>query len=437
MTDLSVFLHQHPALKLLQRDDTVYLAPNIPMHKLNNALNTYADTSVSPEQVILLIDDTVFGSGKTGLLVTATDLYIKEGFGGSRNIALNEINSIAFKPEFLTNPIHVNGQPFVQLAQPNKSTLRALCEILSDYIAQEAGHFHSGKIPDDDIDVTTATARANQTHSQSHEQQDHPQQQSTQTRQQSRQPQTDQKPMQQASKPAHDPEFEVGLICADILGHYALINDSDWTNAKLHLVRQFCDKFMDNAEQQDVLIERLKQTRRPALQESIHQLNRYEVDEDIRAFLLIQAYELLYLQSYHYRFVEQQLNPLAQGIGLSRLITRQILDELKAQPNRHGYATADDRDSGDKPNQRNHHNRTSETQSTASQMNSSIAQACQLLEIEPQLLNLALVQQAYRTKVTEFHPDKYHNLPEAVKTLLAEKTRELNQARQVLLDYLN
>lgn len=425
MTDLFVFLNQHQALKRLQRDDTVYLAPNIPTHKLNNALNAYADTSA--EQVILLIDDTVFGSAKDGLLLTATDLYIKEGFGKSRTIALNKINSIALKPEFLTNPIHINGQPFVQLAQPSKSTLKALCEVLSDYIAQHAEQVAHTTTPAKDKETAKAARTNTPPNNQS-------QQQTSQDRQQHHhepiQPQAN-------SKPAHDPEFEVGLICADILTHYAFMKDANWTSAKVQLVRQFCDKLMNNPQQQDVLKERLKQNRRPALQESIAQLNRYEIEEDIRAFLLMQAYELLYLQSYHYRFVEQQLNPLAQGIGLSRRITRQILDELKTQPNRHGYATADDSDSRDKHNQHKNHTENNGTKPTAAQMNSTIEQACQILAIEPRQLNLTMVQQAYRSKVAEFHPDKYHNLPEAVKTLLAEKTRELNQARQVLLDYLN
>lgn len=424
MTDLSVFLNQHPALKLLQRDDTVYLAPNIPTHKLNNALNAYADTKVSPEQVILLIDDTVFGSAKDGLLLTTTDLYIKEGFGKSRTIALNKINSIVLKPEFLTNPIHINAQPFVQLAQPSKSTLKALCEILSDYVAQHAGQVVPSTTPAKDKGkATTNTPPNNQS-----------QQRTSQNRQQ---PHHEPVQPQANSKPAHDPEFEVGLICADILTHYAFMKNASWTSAKVQLVRQFCDKLMNDQQQQDVLRERLKQTRRPALQESIAQLNRYEIDEDIRAFLLMQAYELLYLQSYHYRFVEQQLNPLAQGIGLSRRITRQIFDELKTQPNRHGYATADDSDSRDNHSQRDNHTGNNGTKPATAQMNSAIEQACQILDIELRQMNLTMIQQAYRSKVAEFHPDKYHNLPEAVKTLLAEKTRELNQARQVLLDYLN
>lgn len=425
MTDLSVFLNQHPALKRLQRDDTVYLAPNIPTHKLNNALNAYADTSA--EQVILLIDDTVFGSAKDGLLLTATDLYIKEGFGKSRTIALNKINSIALKPEFLTNPIHINGQPFVQLAQPSKSTLKALCEVLSDYVAQHAGQAAPSTTPAKDKETATAFRTNPPPNNQS-------QQQPTKNYQQ---PYHEPIQPQANSKPAHDPEFEVGLICADILTHYAFMKDAKWTSAKVQLVRQFCDKLMNNPQQQDVLKERLKQNRRPALQESMVQLNRYEIDEDIRAFLLMQAYELLYLQSYHYRFVEQQLNPLAQGIGLSRRITRQIFDELKTQPNRHGYATADDNNDHDKHNQRDNHTGNNGTKPATAQMNSAIEQACQILDIEPRQLNLTMVQQAYRNKVAEFHPDKYHNLPEAVKTLLAEKTHELNQARQVLLDHLN
>jgi hypothetical protein len=46
----------------------------IPPKKLNNAIKTYA-TQVSPADVLLLYDNTVFGSAKDGLLLTAEEVY--------------------------------------------------------------------------------------------------------------------------------------------------------------------------------------------------------------------------------------------------------------------------------------------------------------------------------------------------------------------------
>jgi hypothetical protein len=57
----------------------VYLAPNIPLKKLHNALDSYS-AGLGPDDVLALLDDTIFGSGKDGALVTAKELWLKEAF---------------------------------------------------------------------------------------------------------------------------------------------------------------------------------------------------------------------------------------------------------------------------------------------------------------------------------------------------------------------
>lgn len=59
--------------------DRVYLAPNIPLKKLHNALDSYS-ACLGPDDVLALLDDTIFGSGKDGALVTAKELWLKEAF---------------------------------------------------------------------------------------------------------------------------------------------------------------------------------------------------------------------------------------------------------------------------------------------------------------------------------------------------------------------
>ena len=61
----------------LPDESKVYLAPDIPLKKLSAALASYGD-DMQPEEVILLVDDTVFGSATEGFMLTRNTLCYKE-----------------------------------------------------------------------------------------------------------------------------------------------------------------------------------------------------------------------------------------------------------------------------------------------------------------------------------------------------------------------
>ena len=79
-------MRAHPISR--QRLNRIYLAPNIPPKKLHNALESY-HSRLKPDQILALIDDTVFGSGKDGLLLTEEQLKVKEPFQMCRVLLLN------------------------------------------------------------------------------------------------------------------------------------------------------------------------------------------------------------------------------------------------------------------------------------------------------------------------------------------------------------
>lgn len=82
--------------------DNVYIKPNIPPKKLTNAL-TYA-SGVQPNDVILLIDDTVFGGAKDGVLLTSEAIYCHELMGPKKRISLSDIEEIGMdKAKILIN----------------------------------------------------------------------------------------------------------------------------------------------------------------------------------------------------------------------------------------------------------------------------------------------------------------------------------------------
>lgn len=81
-------LRAHPISKMAM--SRIYIAPNIPLKKLHNALESYGH-GLKPSDVLLLLDDTIFSSGKDGLLVTERELRVKEAFNPPETFALDGI----------------------------------------------------------------------------------------------------------------------------------------------------------------------------------------------------------------------------------------------------------------------------------------------------------------------------------------------------------
>jgi methyl coenzyme M reductase gamma subunit len=52
---------------MLRASDNIYFAPAIPYKKLQGAMS-YSQ-GIHPDEILMLIDDTVFGSAKAGLCV--------------------------------------------------------------------------------------------------------------------------------------------------------------------------------------------------------------------------------------------------------------------------------------------------------------------------------------------------------------------------------
>lgn len=115
----------------LMKSNMIFIAPNIPMQKLRNAIQSYGE-GIPFDEVLLLADDTVFGSAKDGLILTVKMLAIKRGFESPKRVYFDKVNSI----NFAKSNIYINGTNFSDFIQINSKHLGGLADILNQHIEQ-------------------------------------------------------------------------------------------------------------------------------------------------------------------------------------------------------------------------------------------------------------------------------------------------------------
>lgn len=112
----------------------IYVHPHIPMKKLTGAIDSYAP-NVSPNEILVLIDDTVFGGAREGMIVTRDAIYSKQKFESPHALRWPDIKDIS--P--LSNArIEVNGQVFFDANIVEHIPILTLAARLSGCLSQAA-----------------------------------------------------------------------------------------------------------------------------------------------------------------------------------------------------------------------------------------------------------------------------------------------------------
>ncbi len=104
----------------------------ISIEKANNAKDKYAH-NVDIKDIILLIDDTVFGSAKCGVLITSSGLYIGEDFEKPVYFSFDRMNSICMKRNVLGG-LFIDNKKVKGFTQPEYKDLKLVFEKLNAYI---------------------------------------------------------------------------------------------------------------------------------------------------------------------------------------------------------------------------------------------------------------------------------------------------------------
>lgn len=124
-------IQQSQWVPLLRGSDNIYFSPVIPDKKLQGAM-TYLSHSVSPNDVLMLIDDTVFGSAKVGMCLTAKGLFYKASFEDEQAYLFEHIQQVEADIGMITSSILINGRDELKFSQLDKSVVRTLVAFLNE-----------------------------------------------------------------------------------------------------------------------------------------------------------------------------------------------------------------------------------------------------------------------------------------------------------------
>jgi len=123
-------IQQSQWMPLLRSSDNIYFAPVIPNKKLQGAM-TYLPHGISPNDVLMLIDDTVFGSAKVGMCLTAKGIFYKASFEDEQAYLFKHIQRVEADIGILTSSILINGQNELNFTQLDKVMVRTLVSFLN------------------------------------------------------------------------------------------------------------------------------------------------------------------------------------------------------------------------------------------------------------------------------------------------------------------
>ncbi|MDV8151892.1 molecular chaperone DnaJ [Acinetobacter pittii] len=116
---------------MLRASDNIYFAPAIPYKKLQGAMS-YLPQGIHPDEILMLIDDTVFGSAKAGLCITATGLFYKESFGDEAAYLFKNIHHAEADIGVINHGIVLNRMETLTFTQLDKATVRTLASFLNE-----------------------------------------------------------------------------------------------------------------------------------------------------------------------------------------------------------------------------------------------------------------------------------------------------------------
>lgn len=111
-------------------DDKIFFLPHIPPKKLANAVSEFGGND-GVEDVLALIDNTVFGNAKDGLLLTRSALHVHNIMETPFHVLLSDIKDVQFQEGRLESLMTINGTYVFRSNVPKKSHVALFAAMLT------------------------------------------------------------------------------------------------------------------------------------------------------------------------------------------------------------------------------------------------------------------------------------------------------------------
>lgn len=369
---LREFLQQSPLSFALQGQSSIYVSPNIPYKKLLGA-QSYLPQHVQFEEVLILIDDTVFGSAKLGLCITSEGLYYKADFEELIYCSLTQLRSIYADTGFLSQNLLLNQHSKLNFTQPDRQGIQTVANVLNAFIQQrtniQTSSFNQNKFGNRDESLA-------------------------------------QVPLWISSSLAlhlYIATQQTGEVCPD---HQELIRA--YLAGAGEEARQYClDHILDQPVGSfDQIVQQLHQA------EPTYDYGYKCITLDLMLRLMISSY-------YDFSEISMLFDEVSLILKVSENDAKKVAEFVIQQV-------------ADWEQENNQHSEHSFQQEQTRDLQKEQLEACRLLGLAMDDLNIASIKKAYRKKIAEFHPDQYQQLPESVRLLIEQQAQQLNQARDVL-----
>lgn len=112
-------------------DDKIFFQNQFPETKIENSINSFAH-DVNQKEIIFLVDETVFGSAKSGLIMTKDKIYLKQNFEYPKSFELSSIRNIAIIKSTFGCRLIINDMSVFEFTQASESAIRKLFNVIKN-----------------------------------------------------------------------------------------------------------------------------------------------------------------------------------------------------------------------------------------------------------------------------------------------------------------
>jgi len=114
--------------------ERIYFSPNIPLKKLSGAVENYG-AELRPVDVVVLVDDTIFGGGGDGVMVTEDALYLKVMGSDRRMFPMPALQAL----QTTKKALYLDGRKLIQLNMPDAKGVDAVFARIRAFAIEKYG----------------------------------------------------------------------------------------------------------------------------------------------------------------------------------------------------------------------------------------------------------------------------------------------------------